>query len=65
MEGKLPSGLLHLDAVENNSNESLWFLGRGHFNEFHEAMAHGKGLAAATGLLGFLADYTEMYFTCE
>jgi hemerythrin len=28
-------------------------------------MAHGKGLAAAVSLLGFLADYTETHFTCE
>jgi hemerythrin len=36
-----------------------------HFNEFHEAMAHGKGLATAISLLGFLADYTETHFGCE
>jgi hemerythrin len=36
-----------------------------HFNEFHEAMAHGKGHATAIRLLGFLADYTETHFTCE
>ncbi len=36
-----------------------------HFNEFHEAMAHGKGQATAIRLLGFLADYTETHFTCE
>ena len=36
-----------------------------HFNEFHEAMAHGKGQATAIGLLAFLADYTETHFTCE
>ena len=36
-----------------------------HFNEFHEAMAHGKGQATAISLLGFLADYTETHFKCE
>ncbi len=36
-----------------------------HFNEFHEAMAHGKGQATALRLLGFLADYTETHFGCE
>jgi len=36
-----------------------------HFNEFHEAMAHGKGQATAIRLLVFLADYTETHFTCE
>ncbi len=36
-----------------------------HFNEFHEAMVHGKGQATAIRLLGFLADYTETHFTCE
>jgi hemerythrin-like metal-binding protein len=36
-----------------------------HFNEFHQAMAYGKGLATATSLLGFLAVYTETHFTCE
>ena len=36
-----------------------------HFNEFHEAMVHGKGQANAISLLGFLADYTETHFTCE
>jgi hemerythrin len=36
-----------------------------HFNEFHEAMAHGKGRAAAIRLVGFLADYTERHFACE
>jgi hemerythrin len=30
-----------------------------HFNEFHEAMAHGKGQATAIQPLSFLADYTE------
>ena len=36
-----------------------------HFNEFHEAMAHGKGQSTAISLLSFLADYTETHFTCE
>jgi hemerythrin len=36
-----------------------------HFNEFHEAMAHGKGQATAISLLTFLADYTESHFKCE
>jgi hemerythrin len=36
-----------------------------HFNEFHDAMAHGKGQPTAVRLLGFLADYTETHFTCE
>jgi hemerythrin-like metal-binding protein len=36
-----------------------------HFNEFHDAMAHGKGQDTAILLLGFLADYTETHFTCE
>ncbi len=36
-----------------------------HFNEFHEAMAHGKGQATAIRLLVFLADYTETHFKCE
>ena len=30
-----------------------------HFNEFHEAVAHGKGHATAIRLLGFLADYSS------
>jgi hemerythrin len=36
-----------------------------HFNEFHEAMTHGKGQETAVRLLGFQADYTETHFTCE
>ncbi len=35
------------------------------FNEFHDAMAHGKGQATAIRLLGFLAEYTETHFKCE
>jgi hemerythrin len=31
------------------------------FNEFHEAMAHGKAQATAISLLAFLADYTEKH----
>lgn len=36
-----------------------------HFNEFHEAMTHGKGQSTAISLLSFLADYTETHFECE
>ena len=36
-----------------------------HINEFHEGMAHGKGQATTIRMLGFLADPTETYFTCE
>ncbi len=36
-----------------------------HFNEFHDAMAHGKGRDTAIRLLGFLADYTETHFRSE
>lgn len=49
-----------VDAIDREHQELIR-----QFNEFHDAMAHGKGKDVATKMLTFIVNYTEKHFAHE